>query len=671
MILSEFLDRMAARSGADALRGAMVFVALQRPLDDLIRTGLGLGPFHPGQPSLWSHCFLIADQYAGTQTPILDCTIRDSHGAIIWDASLEESLEILFKGVADTAGGIYDGVVADYDHPRVTIRGLKLLPGLTNDQRTSLVAAGHALQAQGYHYDLPGLFRELVRLLTHIALPAGDRLLFCSAFLQTVYRNALGRDGNFAPGTLSVDVTPDEIWYASLGAKFIDTALPTVPTLTPVGAVPTATPSVAGPTATTAVTPIAPTTSAASAHSASLIEDIGRAIAAVTERSNLPDRDKLLVALKKAQEQALKAHQQAPFYRSDALLSHDDYYLSLVQSARHSAAVTPATAGVRAPLRGMEIIGLNQYEDLDPGWIASLWHRLWDTKVPFPTHEQRHIDPVMVIGDQVKIAMAGDWGTGETSSDLIAAYMRATTPEYTIHLGDVYYSGTESEESRFVDRWPAGTNGAFALNSNHEMYSGGAGYFNIALRNTKFAAQQGLSYFALHNAKWVIVGLDTAYFSTDFTYQNGNLDEMQLQWLTTVCRQAREAGKRIILLTHHHGMDLHLAQTHLWSQVVRALNGGPDFWYWGHVHAGAAFNPVVPGSVQIHPRCIGHGGVPYQPLDQDVLSGLAWGESELAGDAQEERRALNGYVVLMLDGSGLVEEFYDERGRLRWSMRHP
>ncbi|MGH7584071.1 MAG: hypothetical protein ACREL5_12675, partial [Gemmatimonadales bacterium] len=59
-----------------------------------------------------------------------------------------------------------------------------------------------------------------------------------------------------------------------------------------------------------------------------------------------------------------------------------------------------------------------------------------------------------------------------------------TTPDHTIHLGDIYYAGdAESVESEFPGRasrpdlraipWPPGSRGSFALNGNHEMYAKG------------------------------------------------------------------------------------------------------------------------------------------------------------------------------------------------------
>jgi len=95
-------------------------------------------------------------------------------------------------------------------------------------------------------------------------------------------------------------------------------------------------------------------------------------------------------------------------------------------------------------------------------------------------------------------ASSVDWGTGLTESDLVMARLTTHNPAYLIHLGDVYYAGTKKEERGpfFLAHWPTTPEGrSFTLNSNHEMYSGGHGYFNVALADTRFKAQCGTSYF--------------------------------------------------------------------------------------------------------------------------------------------------------------------------------
>src|SRR5207245_6113755 len=92
--------------------------------------------------------------------------------------------------------------------------------------------------------------------------------------------------------------------------------------------------------------------------------------------------------------------------------------------------------------------------------------------------------------------------------------------------------------------WPQNTI-SFALNSNHEMYAGGEGYFRALLADNRFAAQGGLSYFALENNQWLIIGLDTAYFArwSSRLYEKGALAEprdadgtVQRDWLHGLLR---------------------------------------------------------------------------------------------------------------------------------------
>jgi hypothetical protein len=224
MTLSSFLAKVASGHDSDYLRGAIVFVSLDRAIDHLIRRGLSLGPFHPGEPSPWSHCFLIAEPYHGPATRILDCTIRNPDGSLVWDEDQNalDKVKIVCKGLAGKAGGIYDGKISDYDDSRIVTHGVKVLEGLDEQQRQSLVHSAEALQQQGVRYDFPGLLRGFVRLLTGIILPRSPRLLFCSAFVQKVYRDTFGDRGSFASTLSNQDITPDEIWYSAIGRNFTE-----------------------------------------------------------------------------------------------------------------------------------------------------------------------------------------------------------------------------------------------------------------------------------------------------------------------------------------------------------------------------------------------------------------------------------------------------------------
>jgi hypothetical protein len=49
------------------------------------------------------------------------------------------------------------------------------------------------------------------------------------------------------------------------------------------------------------------------------------------------------------------------------------------------------------------------------------------------------------MDDRVKIGIAGDWGTGTDEARIVAAAMQQSDPDFTIHLGDVYYVGDGNE----------------------------------------------------------------------------------------------------------------------------------------------------------------------------------------------------------------------------------
>jgi hypothetical protein len=168
-------------------------------------------------------------------------------------------------------------------------------------------------------------------------------------------------------------------------------------------------------------------------------------------------------------------------------------------------------------------------------------------RVAFPTLERRRSTQLknLVGGAAIRIAIAGDIGTDRRISApaVIAGLMQTKTPHYTIHLGDVYYSGLHYEElNNFLSIWPAGSVGTYTLNSNHEMYCGGVGYFRDLLGIPMFVAQQGLSYFALTNEHWLTIGLDTAYFAyyQSLLYEEGSLTESdtnkQPDWLVPMAQ---------------------------------------------------------------------------------------------------------------------------------------
>ncbi len=243
------------------------------------------------------------------------------------------------------------------------------------------------------------------------------------------------------------------------------------------------------------------------------------------------------------------------------------------------------------------------------GWLTSLFAHV----------DRRQAHAIMrpadaaaaAIPDNARLAITADWGTGLYGAPKIAAQITARAPfDVLMHLGDIYYSGTPDEiQKRFLDVWPSAA-GAISrtLNSNHEMYSGGFGYFDLALP----ALQQSSSYFAFQNTHWLLVGLDTAYVDHD-------MDGEQVAWLNLVIDQAKAANggraKRLVLFSHqqpysrldNQGPKLQAALRHLLE--ARAITA----WYWGHEHQCVIYDRHDRWG--LFGRCLGNGGIPEPRKD--------------------------------------------------------
>jgi hypothetical protein len=397
----------------------------------------------------------------------------------------------------------------------------------------------------------------------------------------------------------------------------------------------------------------------------------GLVLSAVTESRPVPEADHEALAaelLQRAQD-ALEAQPQNPISVA-GFNNNDDIALSLVLSQIAEKQSAPARPGVLK-----DIAGTDRYELLDPGWWASVANRLMHKRTPFVSHSSLDDFRIELDEGKLSVAMVGDWGTGLPSSREIGRHMAELGPSITIHLGDVYYSGTKHEvETRFLPNWPVGAMGTFAINSNHEMYAGGEGFFQVTLRQDRFARHQKASYFCISTPGWQIIGLDSAYAASDFLYQKGRLSDEQLAWLKAQLAEGARRGQRSIILSHHNPIDIHgAADQPFLDQVLRAAEPNPfHFWYWAHEHLGARFAPLGPSGRQYLGRCVGHGGIPYAPeKESGGANGVRaeWMETELAGDPEEERRAKNGFVFLVLDSATkkLDETFIDEFGKTKIS----
>jgi hypothetical protein len=320
------------------------------------------------------------------------------------------------------------------------------------------------------------------------------------------------------------------------------------------------------------------------------------------------------------------------------------------------------------------IFGFEKYEVFDVQWIAYLIGWLEHSPSSGKIAELPTGGVVVEIADDTTIAVVGDWGTGvdypTQSAAHVAAAIRTASPDYSVHLGDVYYAGADQEQ-HFLDPWgpAAGRFGSFALNSNHDMYDGANGYVHITLQDPRFHLhQQARTHFALHNSSWTVVGLDTAGpASWKHLYMKGDVDDDQLAFLA----EQVATGKGLILLTHHQGLDDTTSAPNdpLYSKIVACveahrLGDGPWYWYWGHIHAGYVHTDDV---APFRGRCAGHGGIPWgRARGLERSAGIRWHEQ--TPSTIGSHRVTNGFALLTLHGDRLDERFVDETGAVTYTV---
>ena len=161
------------------------------------------------------------------------------------------------------------------------------------------------------------------------------------------------------------------------------------------------------------------------------------------------------------------------------------------------------------------------------------------------------------------IALIADWGTGTAAAINLLKGVALQKPDILIHLGDIYYSGTPAEcdgnFKRIIDQ-TFGRTGAptdipvFSMPGNHDMYSGGQGFYNLLQTLNPPPLQQPASFFCLRDTaaqRWQFVAMDTGLHDYDpFKVTNvvTFLEKPEEDWLTA--RIAEFPGKTI-LLSHH------------------------------------------------------------------------------------------------------------------------
>ncbi len=361
--------------------------------------------------------------------------------------------------------------------------------------------------------------------------------------------------------------------------------------------------------------------------------------------------------------------------------------LSLAASAELASTVVDC-AKAAAEFLAAEITGNHQQSAIsagelkdstcDPGWaecvVTYLAYKAAIGNLPYRPNQ----NPVFDLGQKTKVAIVGDWGTGDKVAINLLQQVASLSPDVLIHLGDVYYAGTHNEEQiNFLDicRSILGSNVMIvSLCGNHDMYSGGNGYYWLVDQ-----LNQEASYFCLQNSNWQFLAMDTGHNDNNPITVGTNMTSLMTygtwaeeDWLLDKINLAGE--RKTVLLSHHQlfspfgsvgSVD---GQAYAYNPHLRgsfqAVMPQIAWWFWGHEHTLAIFDPYM--GLQ-RGRCLGASAVPVFADQQSYsnASGLqtyggvalpTWNKAGQLGNNGESYN--NCFAMMTLNGASANVEYY-------------
>lgn len=326
-------------------------------------------------------------------------------------------------------------------------------------------------------------------------------------------------------------------------------------------------------------------------------------------------------------------------------------------------------------------------------WVKNYLKYAFNRKHPFlsyPAHGEQGVYQMKAAdgGQIVKISIAGDWGTGTEEAAKVASGMLNFQPDYTIHLGDVYYVGdTEEINENCLGEtadgyqglwWPKGRVGSFSMNGNHEMYANGNGYFDVFLKvlgipNSADKTQLA-SFFCLQSEYWRLLGLDTGYNSAGLPILGAipvinrspcvgadcKLEDDLMHWLRTTVR-LKEKRLPTILLSHHQCFSAFESDyPRPAKQLAEFFADQEVLWIWGHEHRMAIYDKSSVAGIPMYARCIGHGGMPVELKEvSNTDVPLQYFDARVYRRYGDTRVGMNGFLNVELAGNKATLDYRD------------
>jgi hypothetical protein len=414
---------------------------------------------------------------------------------------------------------------------------------------------------------------------------------------------------------------------------------------------------------------------------------------AEVEETDLQEaKRELLKAITREEVRAPDKEDSVSFFPRDVIMSLTQSALQQYCETRKAQSIVEKTAEIKAaaphgeiPVTDKELAPqladflsndapsklFSDFELADIGWancLLAIGVRNWRKPRAFNSTPAAPYK----IGDRARVILVSDWGSGLPRAQKVAEAIRkelddpaaADRDKHLIHLGDVYYSGWAAEyEKNFLGYWPvkAGevdTVTSWSLNANHDMYSGGDGYFNCLLGDDRFKHQEKSSFFSLENDKWIVLGLDTGY-SDNRVFDAHDLYGAQDQWAYDKLANAK--GKKGIILSHHQPFSAYeKGGDKLLAKLRRPLDDDLVLaWFWGHEHRCALYEEREKIK---YPRLIGHGGIPFYKEAGTLPTGVLYEYKDGFDDLFETWNYF-GFVVLDFDAQQITARYINERGQ--------
>lgn len=327
------------------------------------------------------------------------------------------------------------------------------------------------------------------------------------------------------------------------------------------------------------------------------------------------------------------------------------------------------------------------YTICDPGYMQCI--RLnnqyfgGDDPKQIPYRPWQNINDFVIddkLSSNATIAFVGDWGTGVPIVADLLRQVGTYNPDILIHMGDIYYSGTSKQNAKnFHDicREILGRDiPIYTMSGNHDMVSGGEGYYDLLDQLNEEGSGQAASFFGLRNENWQLLAMDTGFNDHLVDdHEPTSIQTSELEWMKD--KIANAGGRRTIILSHHPLFSFRRTypdggltvpyNPNLYGQFEDVLSQ-VDLWLWGHEHIQYIYDPYKGLE---RGRCIGHGAIPTFTSLTPYTPNEAYSEGvEIPTDIESARLGTrqvvegvteynHGYAIMQLNGQTAQIDYYE------------